>query len=178
MLGQRIVPPFVAVLLFVTVSAFGQTTATPSPYIPPLSQLPPLGLAVTETAQVNVFNTAALSPAGGYAPMCSGTIVFYVGGSIVGTPTAFAVEFSQVFSVALPYALTGASGSRIVLLAVITPSVVTPATPGSGVPPCALASSLETYDSVTGVTPCSRPRRGAARPCRRHSTIETLLMPH
>jgi hypothetical protein len=156
MLGQRIVPPFVAGLLFLTVSALGQTTATPSPSIPPLSQFPPVGLAATETAQVNVFNTAPPSPAGGRAPVCSGTIAFYVGGSIVGTVTAFAVGgyygTPKTFSAALPYASTGASGSRVVVLAVITPSIVTPPTDGSGVPPCALASSLETYDTVTGVT--------------------------
>ena len=124
--------------------------------MPPLSQLPPVGLAATETAQVNVINTAPPSPTGGRAPLCTGSIVYYVGGSIVGAVTGFAVGgyygTPRTFSVALPYASTGAPGSRIVVLVAITPSVVTSATDGSGVPPFALASSLETYDSVTGVT--------------------------
>jgi hypothetical protein len=155
--GQKIVPPFVAAILFFSVSALAQTTATSSSSIPPLSQLPPVGLAATETAQVNVVNTAPLPPNGGRTPLCNGTIVFYVGGSIVGPVTAFGVggydsRSPRTFSVALPYASTGGSGSRIVVLAVITPSILTPPTDGSGIPPCALASSLETYDSVTGVT--------------------------
>jgi hypothetical protein len=93
---------------------------------------------------------------GGAAPYCSGTIVFYGGaggGSILGPVTAFAVESGQMFSVALPYASAGASGSRTVIRVAITLSaVMVPTATGPEAAPCTLASSLETYDTATGVT--------------------------
>jgi hypothetical protein len=139
---------FVIGLLFLAVAAFGQTPATARIYTTS-SILPPVGLAVTETAQVNVVNTAATS-SDGTAASCTGSIAFYnAGGSIIGTATSFAVGTGQIFSVRLPYASAGASGSRTVVRVEIA-SAATIA--GFGVPPCALASSLETYDSATGVT--------------------------
>ena len=150
---------FVAGLLLMTVCAFGQSA-------PPFSQLPPVGLAVTETLQVNVYNAAPIPANGGLAPRCDGTVAFYVGGSLVKV-AGYLVQFQTTDSVALPYASTGASGARTVVLALITPSVVTPATPGGQIPSCALVSSLETFDTVSGVTHALVSGvAGAARPQR------------
>ncbi len=138
-----------------TGSLTGQTVA-PGASVAPMSLLPPVGFTATETLQVNVTNAAAPSLSGGLAPACGGTIAFYFGGSLVGTVASFSVGgFSpatpQVISTALPYASTGASGGRIVVLAVITPATVAPSSDGL-IPPCALVSSLETFDTASGAT--------------------------
>jgi len=139
-----------------TRSATGQTVTTGIPNVAPLSLLPPVGLTMTETLQVNVTNVAAPSSAGGLAPSCDGTIAFYVGGSLVGTVAGFSVgSFTpgsqRVFSASLPYSSSGASGARIIVLAVITPATTAPSSDGT-VPPCSLVSSLETFDTSSGVT--------------------------
>jgi hypothetical protein len=144
-MGRRI-----AGFLFVAASAFGQTV---TPIVPitltASSNLPPIGLAVTETAQVNVFATAA-APSGAAAASCGGTIAFYdAQGTVIGTASSFTVGSGQIFSVALPYASAGGSGSRIVVRAVIMNRETIA---GFSVPPCALSYSLETYDTSTGVT--------------------------
>src|SRR5689334_20917225 len=99
-------------ILLAAVSAFGQvsptiSTATSSP------QLPPIGIAPSETVQVNVVNNAQPPATGGAAPLCSGTIVFYgaSGQTILGPIAPFQVSTGQIFSVSLPYATTGASGA-------------------------------------------------------------------
>jgi len=162
MLTSSAVPAFCAGVLFITFSAFGQNTVLPVAYTPPSSQLPPIGLAVGETAQVNVVNTAVANtavvniatPSGsGPAPSCTGTITFYNStGAIVGT-AAFTVGSGQIFSATLPFASTGASGLRTAIRAAIAlSSVVTPVLPPVPQPSCALAFSLETYDNSTGAT--------------------------
>jgi hypothetical protein len=142
-------------LWLVAVSAFGQTTgpagkSTFSVY------LPPIGLAATETAQVNVVNAAQLSALPGAGPLCSGTIVFYGGAdgySILGQIAPFQVTFGQMFSAGLSYSATGASGSRTVIRAEITLSPYKVLTDtGIQITHCSLAASLETFDTVTGVT--------------------------
>ena len=74
MLNQRTIPVFGTSLLL-AVSAWGQTVATGAFYTS-LSILPPVGLALTETAQVNMVNSA-LVPASGTAPSCTGSVAFY-----------------------------------------------------------------------------------------------------
>jgi hypothetical protein len=144
---NRNMTPAFGGLLFMAVTAFGQTTVTTN--YAPSPTLPPVGLAATETVQVNVVNTAAAFP-NGTVPSCSGTITFYnAHGSVIGTPTSFTVGSGQILSVTLPYASTGASGLRTVVRAGIA-TMETIA--GFGIPPCVLGSSLETYDSATGVT--------------------------
>jgi hypothetical protein len=134
--------------LFLVTAAFGQ---------PPISTplLPPVGLAATETAQVNVVNSALPVP-GGLEPFCSGTIVFYGGASgqtVLGNVAAFQVRPGEVFSAALPFSSTGATASRTVIRVAITLSAFTvPTAAGPQVTPCSLVSSIETYDTVTGVT--------------------------
>lgn len=136
------------------VSAFGQTTAPASTSTFSV-YLPPIGLAATETAQVNVVNTAQL-PLPEAGPLCSGTIVFYGGAdgySILGRIAPFQVTFGQMFSAGLPYSATGASGSRTVIRAEITLSPFKVMTDtGIQNTQCSLAASLETFDTVTGVT--------------------------
>jgi hypothetical protein len=136
----------------------GQTTTPVTlPTFTSTSNLPPIGLAATETAQVNVVNTAQASSSG-TAASCGGSIAFYnAKGTIIGTASAFTVGSGQIFSVTLPYASAGAAGSRTVVRAVITSAetiaiAVLGSPPGNAVPPCSLAYSLETYDTATGVT--------------------------
>jgi hypothetical protein len=149
--SKAIVPAFIASVFFTALSAFGQITIPAGPYAPPPpSQFPPIGLAAGETAQVNVVNTAIPS-IGGPAPSCTGTITFYnASGSIIGAATSFAVGSGQIFSVTLPYASTGVSGARTIVRAQF--ALVGVVTGPQSLPPCALASSLETYDTATGVT--------------------------
>src|SRR5579863_5041364 len=76
----------------------------------PSSALPPVGLAVSETAQVNVANVAVGST-GDPAPSCQGSVTFYnASGTAIGTPTPFSLGARQIASVAVPYASTGALG--------------------------------------------------------------------
>jgi hypothetical protein len=153
MTSRRSAAAFGAGVFFITVSAFGQPPILTSPYATPLFQLPPIGLAGSETAQVNLINTAttATPSTGAVEPSCTGTITFYnASGSIIGSATSFTAGSGQIVSVSLPYASTGASGSRIVIRVGIV--LLATATGPQPPPPCALASSLETYDTATGVT--------------------------
>jgi hypothetical protein len=108
---------------------------------------PPVGLAASETAQVNVVNVAGAS-SNGTAASCTGTITFLnSSGATIGTATPFTVTSGQIFSAPLPFNKVGASGTRTEIRGVVALTV----TPGSGVP-CALTSSLETYDTGSGAT--------------------------
>lgn len=141
--------------LFSALLVFGQSTTSNSETS--ATNLPPVGLASTETAQVNVVNTA---PASSTATpgTCSGSIAFYdVNGNMLGSATDFKIASGQIFSAKLPYASAESSGdSRIVIRAVITVMTVSAAL-GNGISPvlplpCFLQSSLETYDTSSGVT--------------------------
>jgi hypothetical protein len=108
--------------------------------------LPVVGLASTETAEINVVNLAPATSSG-TAASCTGTIAFYnASGSAIGSATSFTTATGQISTATLPYSDTGASG-RTNIRGVIALTQ----TPGSGVP-CSLAYSVETYDSGTGVT--------------------------
>jgi hypothetical protein len=124
-----------------------QTNTTTNP-VTRQSSFPVVGLASTETVQVNVVNNAAAT-ASGTAASCTGTISFLnATGNTIGTATSFTVGSGQIFSAALPFTGTGAtSGSRTLIRGVVAVTF----TPGSGVP-CRLASTLETFDTTTGVT--------------------------
>lgn len=127
-------------LLTVSVSAFGASTSTRG------FDFAPVGLAPTETVQINVVNVASNSSSG-TAASCSGTISFLdATGSTIGTATAFTVTSGQVFSASLPHSSTGASGRSVIRgLVELTVS-------SSSQAPCALESSLETFDTTSGVT--------------------------
>jgi hypothetical protein len=135
-----------AITLSLAATAAGQSAAAGASPIP---SLPPVGLAASETVQVNVVNTA-VSPSTGVPASCTGSITFYnAGGTAIGAPANFSLGTRQIFSAALPYALTGGTGGRTVVRAEIATAATVA---GFAIPPCILLSSLETYDTATGVT--------------------------
>jgi hypothetical protein len=108
---------------------------------------PPVGIAATETMQINVLNSATASSSG-TAASCTGTITFTSAtGTVIGTATTFTVTSGEVFSASLPFSKTGASGTRAEIVGSVQLTVST-----SSPAPCALANSLETFDTSTGVT--------------------------
>jgi hypothetical protein len=134
---------FLASTAWIAVSASAQTTTTFTRDF----NFPPVGIASTETLQINVLNTASASSAG-TAASCTGTITFTSAtGTVIGTATSFTVTSGQVFSAALPFSKSGATGAR----AEIVGSVQLTASASSSTP-CALSNSLETFDTSSGVT--------------------------
>jgi hypothetical protein len=140
MIKHRTIALFACGLSLIGASAFAQS-------------LPPFGLAASETAQVNLVNTAS-SDTNGTAASCAGTVTFYdYTGAPIGASTKYTIGTAQIFSVKLPFPLMTASGLRTVIRAEIAGITVT--TTGMApppLPPCSLKFSLETYDSTTGVT--------------------------
>ena len=131
--------------LIPALAAMAQTTTSTSTVTRSLSY-PPIGLASSETAQINVANLATASSSG-TAASCTGTVSFLnASGAAIGSASSFTLTSGQASSVSLPYAKAGGSG-RTEVRALITLTE----TPGSGIP-CDLVSSLETYDTGTGVT--------------------------
>ncbi len=132
----------------IAVAAYGQNPQT--------IVLPPVTLAPSETAQVNIASAAAGYPGGAFVTSCQVSITFYgADGSALGKAAEITVGSSgQIYSAKLPYATTGATstpsvvGTRISL----TPAPVAVSTLSPPIPPCAVAFSLETYDTATGVT--------------------------
>lgn len=118
--------------------------------------LPPVGLATTETAQINVMSAAAGYPGGAFVTSCQVSVTFYGSdGSALGKATEFTVgNIGQIFSAKLPYAVTGATGLRTSVGAriALTPAPSAFSTLSPPIPPCAVAFSLETFDTATGVT--------------------------
>jgi hypothetical protein len=113
---------------------------------------PPVGLASTETMQVNVVNLASnpttvttTTP----AASCTGNISFFnAAGTPVGTATTFTVTEGQISSATLTFAKAAIAGTRGEIRAVIQTATPT----GRNAPACSLESSLETFDSVSGAT--------------------------
>lgn len=133
--------------LSVAACGFAQTTTTSSTVTRQASS-GPIGLGSSETLQVNVVNTAAASSSG-TAASCTGSISFVnSSGTTIGSATSFTVTSGQIFSATLPFAKVGASGTRAEVRTVVS---VTEST-GTGAAPCQLGSSIETYDTSTGVT--------------------------
>lgn len=103
----------------------------------------PVGVATSETIQVNLANTALSGST--VAASCSGTISFSVAG-VKNQPAAvkFTVMAGQIFSTSLAWGSLGVGGRAEVVAAVeMTQTLTTP---------CALSTSLETYDTGTGAT--------------------------
>jgi hypothetical protein len=103
----------------------------------------PVGVATSETVQVNVSNSASNSSA--TPASCSGTITFTVPAA-KNQPAAvkFTVSAGQLFSTDLAWGSLGVSGRAEILASIqLTQSFGTP---------CSLITSLETFDSSTGVT--------------------------
>lgn len=125
----------------IAVGASAQTTTSSSTIT---RSLPPIGLASSETLQVNLLNDAAASSTGTTAS-CTGSVAFAnASGTAIGSSTSFTISSGEVFSVSLPFSKAGLS-ARGEIVASIT------LTQTSGTP-CALASSLETFDTSSGVT--------------------------
>lgn len=132
---------------FTVCAAFAQTNTTTTATFTRSEDLPVMGVAITDTLQVNLVNTAAASSSG-TAASCTGSVSFYnAAGSILGTATNFTLGSGQISSVKLPYASAGGSGSRALVRTVVTSQGTAPPTA-----PCALGVTLETYDTATGVT--------------------------
>jgi hypothetical protein len=150
MINRRTYPLLATGLLLAAASSFGQTITLPNIALTSSTNLPPFGLASSEIAQVNVVNTAA-SASNGNAASCNGSIAFYnASGTIIGTASPFtALGTGKIFSATLTYAATGGTGSRVVARAEITDTTTLT---GFATSPCSLSSSLEIYDSATGVT--------------------------
>jgi len=111
------------------------------------SSFPPVGLAFSETMQVNLFNQA-VNASNGTAASCTGTVSFLDenGKPIPKTGGTFTVAAGDTQSISLLGTVVDASmGSRAEIRAEISLTV----TRGT---PCSLVQSLETFDSSTGVT--------------------------
>jgi hypothetical protein len=136
--------PVLFMLAFGGVSGMAQTSTTT---VTRTITFPVVGLAVTETAQINVVN---LDSPGGTANSCSGTIAFMnSSGTPIGTAAAYNnLAGGQIFSAALPFSSFGSSGSRPEFRGVVTQTE----TSGEAVPLCNLGYSLEIYDTASGVT--------------------------
>jgi hypothetical protein len=125
--------------------ALSQTTTSGT--VTETSNTPAVGLASSETAQINVVNAASNSSTG-TAASCTGTISFLnASGTVIGAATPFTVASGVISSVSLPFAKVGVTGTRTEIRGVITRTV----TLNSGVP-CSLEATFETYDASTGVT--------------------------
>ena len=113
----------------------------------PQINFPPVGVASTQTVQINVVNLAPIS-AMGSAVSCTGSISFVnSSGAAIGTASSFTLAPGQITSVTLPYTSTGGTGSRVEIRGVVQ---LTESKPMGF--PCATQASLETFDTSSGVT--------------------------
>jgi hypothetical protein len=139
MLIRRTVLTFVAYAIWTAGAALAQTTT--SSFTRTLNFLP-VGLAGTETIQVNVVNLAANSSSG-TAASCTGAITFLgANGTALAGATNFTVTSGQIFSAPML-----GSGARKTVSAQISLTV-----PATAAPPCQLGATLETFDTTTGAT--------------------------
>ncbi len=127
--------------------AFGQTSATFTRDY----NFPPVGLASTETAQINLVNIAPIpTTTTTEAPACTGTVTFTnASGAVIGKPTSFTTTGSQVTSIPLTFSQLQLASSDV--RGEFVASVqLTRSLPSAAL--CSLVFSLETFDSSTGVT--------------------------
>lgn len=144
MFFKRSVLVSLAATAWMAMSAFAQTSTST---FTQNFRFPPVGIASTETMQINVLNNATASSSG-TAASCTGTITFTSAtGTIIGTATSFTVTSGQVFSASLPFSKAGASGTRAEIVGSVQLTVSS-----SSSTPCSLANSLETFDTSSGVT--------------------------
>jgi hypothetical protein len=139
----RCVTILVALVCLFAATAPAQTTTVVTADM----STPVVGLATTETVQINVVNLAAAS-ASGTAASCVGTVTFYnSSGSAAGGPTSFSIGTGQISSASLPFGKFSTGTARISVRGVVALTE----TLRSGVP-CSLATNIETYDTTSGVT--------------------------
>ena len=163
MLNRRIIWMLTGHACLLAAIAFAQAPTPLPPITAPVSLTRsyvflPVGLAPTETAQVNVVNTAQVPATTTTAvSSCTGTISFLnASGAVIGKPTPFTVTAGQVFSASLPYGSAGVTGGarpEIRGEVQVTPTATTTTTtPPTFAPACSLSYSFETFDTGTGVT--------------------------
>jgi hypothetical protein len=116
------------------------------------SNFAPVGVAGTETIQVNLLNTAQNNTNNGTAASCTGSVAFLdsAGKAISGAGGSFTVPAGQIVSVSLagskiPASSTTGTRPEVHITVSLVTTVPHPA-------PCALVESLETFDSTTGAT--------------------------
>jgi hypothetical protein len=138
----------IAILASILVAcAAGQGTITTATFSRSYS-FPPAGLGSTETAQVNLVNSATASTAANaVAPSCAGTVTFTnaAGKSVASAP--FTTTGSQIFSTQLSFGALATTGNRAEFVATIE---VTTSVPMAT--PCSLVFSLETFNNSTYAT--------------------------
>ena len=106
---------------------------------------PLVGLASTETIGVNLINLAA-NTNNGTASSCTGTVSFLnSAGTTIGTATTYTLAANAVTSVTLAFSSAGLPSPRGLVRAVVSQTL-------TGNVPCALSTTLNTYDTSTGVT--------------------------
>ncbi len=137
------------IVLTLGLSGISAVMAQPSAPTPAARQssFPPVGLAFSETMQVNLSNQAA-NPTSGTAASCTGTVTFLdsSGKEISKSGGTFTVPAGATQSISLlGTAVDSSVGSRAEIRAEISLTV----TRGT---PCSLVQSLETFDSSTGAT--------------------------
>lgn len=141
-----------AALTQITLAQAPFATTTP-PTITRNSSFPPVGLAASETMQVNVANLAenpATVTSTAPAASCTGSISFFnAAGTPIGTSTSFTVTAGETQSATMTLAKAGITGTTRAEIRAVIQSVTTE---GRDAPPCSLASSLETFDTTLGVT--------------------------
>jgi len=130
-------------LLASSAIALAQTTTTGT--VTRQSTSPPIGLASSETIQVNLTNTAS-SSSSGTAASCTGTVAFLTAsGATIGSAASFSAAGGQTASVSLPFSKSGAAGTRTEIRAAVSVTFTSEV-------PCSIVTSLETFDTTTGVT--------------------------
>jgi hypothetical protein len=155
---QRFVPLLMVLGLW-TGAALAQNAALPVSFSRTVN-LPVVGLATSETAQVNVVNLApsaqpvstGSTPSGGNTASCTGGITFYnASGNAVTSSSSFTIGTGQIFSATLPYSEISTSSTSASARTAIRAVVTITGTPGV-LAPCSLAANIETFDTTTGVT--------------------------
>lgn len=147
---------FVSLALMIAAAApfaAAQFATTTPPTVTRESSYPPIGLASTETMQVNLVNLAsnATSSTGTVttAASCTGSVTFLnAAGATIGVANPFNVAQHSIVSVLLPFTKSSIAGVRGEVRVEITTTTPT----GKNSPPCSLQTSLETYDTTTGAT--------------------------
>lgn len=140
---------FLSAALLTSAAALGQTTTTGT--VTQSANTPVVGVASSETLQINVVNTAS-NASNGTLASCTGTVSFLnASGQTIGSASPFTVTSGAIASVSLPFSKIGVTGTRAEVRAVITRTVTLTPSAATNVP-CLLQGTLETYDTSTGVT--------------------------
>jgi hypothetical protein len=132
-------------LLLIAIATFALNAQTTTATITRDINLPVIGVAPTETLQVNLQNLASASSSGTSAS-CTGSVSFFGStGTIIGSATTFTIASGVINPVAAPFSKLGSGTTRVV----VRPQIALTTTSGT---PCELTYTVETYDTATGVT--------------------------